>query len=86
LLQATLLAIQPSNVLFMIDDIDHMSVRARESFLHLLLKMWKVLRGENVAVHILITSRPYSDIGAILEDVPTILQYREYKGRQCWTV
>lgn len=80
LLQTTLVAIKPRSVLFTIDDIDHMTVHARESFLFYLLQMWKLLQAQGVRVHILVTSRPYSDIGALLEDVPTILQYREYKG------
>lgn len=80
LLQITLTAIKPKRVSLTIDDVDHMTVRARESFLNLLLQTWKVLQTQYVRVHILVTSRPYSDIASLLEDVPTILQYREYKG------
>jgi hypothetical protein len=80
LLQTTLEAIQPKSALFTIDNVDQMTVRARETFLYLLLQMWKALEARNVRVHILVTSRPYSDIGALFENVPTILQYREYKG------
>lgn len=81
LLLVTLVAIKPISVLLAIDDLDHMSVRNRETFLALLLNLWKELQRENVAVHILVISRPYSDIGALLEDVPTILQHRDYKGK-----
>lgn len=79
LLQSSLSGLNPRSVWLVIDDIDHMTVRARETFLYLLLQMWKELQGQ-VTVRILVTSRPYSDIGVLLEKVPTILQYREYKG------
>lgn len=69
-----------SKTLLVIDDIDNLLAPARKDFLHLLVEMFDRLQGRGREIRILITSRPYQDIGDILKDLPVIRQATEYKG------
>jgi len=42
--------------------------------------MFDRLQGRGREIRILITSRPYQDIGDILKDLPVIRQAAEHKG------
>lgn len=77
---ATLCALKPKDTLFTIDDVDRVTIRSQEALSYLLLEMWKELQAQGVMIHILVISRPYSDAGKLLEQVPTILPYSNCRG------